>query len=101
MTPRPVPPLRRPPATFPGKSTNWLHRLTTAAPRNCDRALFRPRRGMGGGGTLGGRTCWLTGLLLDGLGVDLDRHLLADEDTAGLEGLVPGEAERLTVQLRL
>src|SRR5688500_13115378 len=36
--------------------------------------------------------------LPDCLGLDLDGDLLADEDTAGLESLVPGEAEGLPVE---
>mgnify|MGYP006996103286 CR=1 FL=1 len=44
-------------------------------------------------GTLAGR------LPADGLGVDLDLHLLADQHAARLEGLVPREAEVLAVDL--
>src|SRR2546423_3656475 len=39
--------------------------------------------------------------LPDRFGLDLDGDLLADDDAAGLEGLVPGEAEALPVELGL
>src|SRR5690606_35138623 len=39
--------------------------------------------------------------LADGLALDLDRDLLADEHAAGLQGDVPGQAEVLTVDLGL
>src|SRR5487761_2111178 len=37
--------------------------------------------------------------LLDDLGLDLDRHLLADDHATGFEGLVVGQAELLAVEL--
>src|SRR6185369_16311202 len=37
--------------------------------------------------------------LLDELGVDLDLHVLADQQPARLEGLVPAQAEVLPIEL--
>src|SRR5437867_843887 len=84
------------------KSTSWLHWLTTANRGSRQLFLptrFRPRWGIAGAERSAARG--VPSALLDGLGFDLDGDLLADEDAAGLEGLVPAEAERLPVELGL
>src|SRR5581483_3797980 len=68
------------------KSTRWLYQTTTpAVPPD----------------TLSPEAPQARSLLLHRFGFHLDRHLLAHDDAAGLERLVPAEAEVLPVDLGL
>src|SRR4051794_37635916 len=86
-TPRPSP-NRSPSSPGPASAASDARKREPA----CARVALRPQRTpVGERGSAGGGR----------LGLDLDGGLLADEHAAGLEGLVPGEPEVLTVHLAL